>query len=73
MAKRRALLACLIAEEEEEEEYITILSKLKRRETNSIYSSRDTEGFQNILVERHLLKNDDAFRKFYRLNIQQFD
>ncbi|KAG8227315.1 hypothetical protein J437_LFUL006756 [Ladona fulva] len=58
---------------EEEEELLTVLDPLKRMEPNPMYLARDKEGFQNILIPRHLLKDESVFRKFYRLNIDQFN
>ncbi|KAJ8889813.1 hypothetical protein PR048_009317 [Dryococelus australis] len=34
---------------------------------------RNSEGVYNILIKRHLLHDDEKFRAFFRLNIQNFD
>ena len=70
---REDLLLLYILEEEEEEDDLLMWNKLKRTEPNDLYLERETEGFQNILVNRHLIKDDSMFRKFFRLNIEQFN
>ncbi|KAK5637902.1 hypothetical protein RI129_000130 [Pyrocoelia pectoralis] len=65
-------LTYILLQEEEEEELL--LAKLKKIEKpHPLYLSRCEEGFQNILIQRHFLKDDSMFRKFFRLNRVQFD
>lgn len=65
-------LTYLLLQEEEEEEIL--LAKLKKNEkSHQLYLSRCEEGFQKILINRHLLQDDSMFRKFFRLNRVQFD
>jgi len=71
MAETRVLLQLL--EEEEEEDFLTLLTQLKRNNLNPIFVARETEGLQNILIQRHLVKDDSVFRDFFRLNIKQFN
>lgn len=70
MTETRVL--CLL-EEEEEEEFLLMLRQLTRAVPHPMFVARGTEGFQNILIQRHLLKDDSVFRKFFRLNIDQFN
>lgn len=44
-----------------------------RMKPYSLYLTRRQEGFQNILIQRHLLKDDSMFRKFFRLYIEHFN
>ena len=44
-------------EEDKDEECQILLDQLKRNKPHQMYLARDTEGFQNILIQRHLLKD----------------
>ena len=72
MAKRQLLISLLLDEEEEEETVMTI-AKLERKDRHELYGDHETEGFQRILIDRHLMADDSLFRKFFRLNIEQFN
>ncbi|XP_046684147.1 protein ANTAGONIST OF LIKE HETEROCHROMATIN PROTEIN 1-like [Homalodisca vitripennis] len=65
-------LAYILLQEEEEEEILLVKFK-KNENPHPLYLSRCQEGFQKILIQRHLLQDDSMFRKFFRLNRVQFD
>lgn len=71
MAERLVLLQLFL--EEDEDLLLLMIDQLIRNETQPMYLARDAEGFQNILIQRHLLKDESVFRKFFRLNIEQFN
>ena len=58
---------------EEEEECVLLTRKMNRAKPHELYSTREHEGFQNILIKRHLMNDQSLFRKFFRLNIAQFN
>lgn len=60
-------------EEMEEEEEEELLLLLLRSSSHDIFSSREEEGFQNMLIRRHLLQDENKFRSFFRINISQFN
>ena len=52
---------------------ILLTRKMNRAKPHELYSTREHEGFQNILIKRHLMNDQSLFRKFFRLNIAQFN
>lgn len=68
------LLTLLLEEEEEEDQIIGATSLPKNRKPiHEMFKHRDSEGFYEILINRHLKNNNIKFREFFRLNCQQFD
>jgi len=63
----------LLLDEEDEEDFIFSHLKSKKKKTDNIFKNRDTEGFYEILINRHLKNNNIKFREFFRVNIKQFD
>lgn len=63
----------LLEEEEEEFELFSSLHSRKRKPVDNIYKFRESEGVFEILVNRHLNKNETKFREFFRINYKQFD
>ncbi|KAK4873257.1 hypothetical protein RN001_015286 [Aquatica leii] len=59
--------------EEEEQDELLIMLEQKQKDYHPMHLTRDEEGFQNILIQRHLLKDDSVFRTFYWLNIDQLN
>ena len=73
-ASEDVLLRYLLEEEEEEEECCLVMqAELERSSPNELFTSRKEQGCQRILIERHLLKDEYIFRKFFRVNIAQFN
>jgi len=69
------LLTLLLEEEEEEEDLIIGATSFpkNRKPIHEKFKYRDSEGFYEILINRHLKNNNIQFREFFRLNCQQFD
>ena len=61
--------------EEEEEDTIILANSLpkKRKPIDEMFKLWDSEGFYEVLINRHLKNNDIKFREFFRINDQQFD
>ena len=72
-ASEDVLLRYLLEEEEEEECCLVMQAELERSSPNELFTSRKEQGCQRILIERHLLKDEYIFRKFFRVNIAQFN
>lgn len=76
MVCNRVKLLALLDEEEEDDDIILqliLIQMKKRREVRSLFATRYAEGSFNILIERHLADNEEIFRKYCRLNHEQFD
>jgi len=60
---------------EEEEDTIIVANSLLKNRTpiDEMFKLRDSEGFYEVLINRHLKNNDIKFRKFFLINYQQFD
>ena len=66
-----ALLIYLEDEESsEEEEYC---SRGRKRKEAKMFKNRHSEGAFQILVNRHLICNDEKFRQYFRLTPVLFD
>ncbi|KAL4714582.1 hypothetical protein ACJJTC_006628 [Scirpophaga incertulas] len=67
----------LLLEEEEEDDlllYYYYKYKTERRlPIKDLYLTRDQEGSFSLLVKKHLMFDDNIFRKYFRLNKTQFD
>jgi len=44
-----------------------------RKPIHEMFKLQDSEGFYEVLINRHLKNNDIKFRKFFLINYQQFD
>lgn len=74
MNNNNILLTLLLLEEEECDQIISATSLPKNRKPiHEVFKHRDSEGFYEILINRHLKNNNIKFREFFRLNCQQFD
>lgn len=60
---------------EEEEDTIIVANSLpeNRKPIDERFKLRDSEGFYEELINRHLKNNDIEFREFFRKIYQQFD
>lgn len=63
----------LLLEEEEEDDELLITRYKKRQKVNDLFINRKTEGFFEILINRHLSNDETKFREFFRVNKIQFD
>lgn len=45
----------------------------KRKSIDSLFLNRESEGYFNILINRHLFENDIKFREFFRINHEEFN
>lgn len=67
----------LLLEEEEDDDlllYYYYKYKTKRRlPIKELYLTRGQEGSFSLLVMKHLMCDDNTFRKYFRLNKTQFD
>ena len=66
----------LLEEEQDDDElllYCLLVTKSKRKPIKKLYQARTHEGSFNILIERHLKTDEELFRRFCRLNYDQFN
>jgi len=49
------------------------LVKTKRNPTDKIFKNRASEGFFEILINKHLKNNEIKFRDFFQINHDQFE
>lgn len=67
----------LLLEEEEDDDlllYYYYKYKTERRlPIKDLYLTRGQEGSFSLLVKKHLMFDDNIFRKYFRLNKTQFD
>ncbi|CAI6376081.1 unnamed protein product [Macrosiphum euphorbiae] len=63
----------LLRDEEMENESLTNIIPKKRKPFNSLFSTRNSEGFFKSLIGGHLINDDEQFREFFRLNRKQFN
>jgi len=68
------LILNLIQDELEENELLfSYLIPKKRKSIDSLFLNLESEGYFNILINRHLFENDIKFREFFRINREQFN
>jgi len=68
------LIKLLLEEINEEETIIEHAIKLNNmKKTHNLFLTRKIEGFYNILIEKHLFKDEQKFREFFRLSYDQFN
>lgn len=66
----------LLKEEQDDDDLLLhylLVIKRKRKPIKELYKSRTQEGSFNILIERHVKGDEELFRKFSRLNYDQFN
>lgn len=64
----------LLLEEEEEDDDLLITTQSEQREkVDALFLNRKAEGYFEILISRHLIRNETKFREFLRVNKNQFD
>lgn len=66
------LLELIKEEEEDDDLLLQYYLSLERASTNSIFLSRNEEGYYKILIQKHLNSDDEMFRDFCRFNKRQF-
>ncbi|XP_060861851.1 uncharacterized protein LOC132938875 [Metopolophium dirhodum] len=67
------IISLLLEEEEEEDEiYNNRLGINKRKSIDSFFTTREEEGFFEILINGHLHNSKPKFREFFRINYDQF-
>jgi len=67
------IISLLLEEEEEEDEmYNNRLEINKRKSIDSSFTTREDEGFFEILINGHLHNSKPKFREFFRINYDQF-
>lgn len=64
---------CYLENEEEEKDLFLLFLADSVRSIPDIFCTRGEEGCESMLVQRHLLQDENKFRSFYRLNINQFN
>jgi len=68
------ILTLLLMDEDEDE--VSLFSDLMPKEkkpTDDIFKNRESEGFFEILINRHLINNHNKFREYFRINYEQFN
>ncbi|KAL4132221.1 hypothetical protein QTP88_009421 [Uroleucon formosanum] len=75
LSKKKKVLLHLLLEEVEEEEMIINHNILcnKTKKVHEMFQTRKIEGFFNILIKKHLYREDRKFREFFRLSWDQFN
>jgi hypothetical protein len=66
------IISLLFEEEEEEDEMYNQLKTNKRKSIDSFFTTREDEGFFEILINGHLHNNKQKFLEFFRINYDQF-
>lgn len=60
-------------EDDDEVNSFSYLTPKKRKITGDIFKNRKTEGYFEILINRHLISNQVKFREYFRINYEQFN
>lgn len=66
----------VLLEEEEDDDLILLLlthNNVGKKKVNALFTTRSLEGFSTILINRHLINDEEKFRLFFRLNVNQFN
>jgi len=61
---------------DENEDEVSLFSDLmpkKKKPTDDIFKNRESEGFFEKLINRHLINNRNKFREYFRINYEQFN
>lgn len=72
--KKKMLIKLMLLEQIDEE--TAIIEHVMSNENHNIHDmflKRKIEGFYNILIEKHLFKDETKFREFFRLSYDQFN
>lgn len=72
LQKKNLLIKLLLLEEIDDEEILVECIFQKNKKMHNIFQTRKTEGFFNVLIEKHLLRDEKKFREFFRLSCDQF-
>lgn len=72
-SKNKQIISLLLEEVDEEEMLIKEILSNKTKKVHDMFRARKTEGFFNILIEKHLYRDDRKFREFFRLSWDQFN
>lgn len=62
----------LLNEDLENNVLINLITK-KRKPIKSLYTTRNSEGFFKNMIIGHLINDNEKFREFFRINIDQFN
>ncbi|KAL0830080.1 hypothetical protein ABMA28_003537 [Loxostege sticticalis] len=68
-----SLLLCLLLEEEDDDDFLLLYARKKRNAPDLLFKSRTKEGSYSILIKNHLIGAEEKFRKYCRINKNQFD
>jgi hypothetical protein len=63
--QKKKILINLLLEEIEEDIFI---EEVITKRVNDMYSTRKEEGFFSVLIEKHLFRDKNKFRQFFRLS-----
>jgi diphthamide synthase subunit DPH2 len=63
--KKKILINLLLKEIGEEDIFI---EEVITKRMNDMYSTRKEEGFCSVLIEKHLFRDKNKFRQFFRLS-----
>jgi len=67
------LTLLLMDEDEDEVSLFSDLTPKEKKPTDDIFKNRESEGFFEILINRHLINNHNKFREYFRINYEQFN
>jgi hypothetical protein len=66
------IISLLLEEKEEEDEMYNRLKTNKRKSIGNFFTTREDEGFFEILINGHLHNSKQKSREFFRINHDQF-
>lgn len=76
LGEKRKLLCLLIAkymdDDDEEEEYLLRTYAKCRNPTSNMFFTRRNEGVFNMLINNHLIDNEEKFKAYFRFTREQF-
>lgn len=58
---------------EEDEEVIILRSCLNRNAISNVFLKREQEDAPNILINKHLIDEEDEFESYFRFTLEQFN
>jgi len=68
------ILKILLVEKDDDDVLLwSLLSEEKRKDHDTLFTNRSTEGHHEILINGHLKNIEIKFREFFRINRNQFD
>lgn len=62
----------ILFSEKEDDDMLLLLLNSDRKKTSDLFRKRSEQGYFNLLINQHLLNNEEMFRQFFRLNKSQF-